>query len=62
MASEYNSDPSPRGGLNEYQGHSGDGGLKQGITTSQNKLCPAAPDAPAVMLNLEKVYEQKEWC
>jgi hypothetical protein len=29
MASEYNSDPSPRGGLNEYQGHSGDGSLQR---------------------------------
>jgi len=53
VGSEYNSDDSQRGGLNEYQGHSGDGGVKHGITTDQNKRHSAAPDAPAVGPSLE---------
>jgi hypothetical protein len=36
--------------LAAQQGHSGDGGSKEGITTGQNKRHSAAPDAQTVRL------------
>jgi hypothetical protein len=42
-----------RGSDAAQQGHPGDGGVKQGITTSQNKRRSAAPDAqPLGLCNL----------